>query len=228
MRLRTCRPLPFVPAVVLGAIFLASCTMLNPYTGQEQMSNTSKGAMIGAGAGAALGALVADSNRVKGALIGAGVGALVGAGIGRYMDSQAAELRQQLRGTGVKVTRQGHNITLVMPGNITFATNSYQLNPRFRSVLRSVAQVVEHYDKTILLVAGYTDSRGSAQYNRMLSMQRAQSVAHFMVGQGINPRRIITHGFGENYPIAMNSTAAGRQKNRRVELSLEPLTRPGS
>ncbi|MDN5864426.1 MAG: OmpA family protein [Gammaproteobacteria bacterium] len=222
------RIFPATLAIALCAVLLASCTIANPYTGEEQMSSASKGALIGAGAGAALGALVADSNRVKGALIGAGVGALVGTGIGYYMDTQAAELRRELRGTGVQVTRQGNNITLVMPGNITFATNSYQLNPSFRDVLDSVAKVVNHYEKTVLLVAGYTDSRGSNEYNQLLSMQRAQSVANFLVSQDVNPRRIITRGFGEAYPLATNDTPAGRQQNRRVELTLQPLTRPGT
>lgn len=218
-----------VPAMVAASlVLLASCTIMNPYTGEKQMSNTSKGGLIGAGAGAALGALVDDSNRVKGALIGAGVGALVGGGIGYYMDRQAAQLRKELRGTGVQVTRQGNNITLVMPGNITFAYNSYQLNPQFRDVLNSVGKVVKHYEKTVLLCAGYTDSTGSAQYNQLLSMQRAQSVADYLVGQGVNPQRLIKHGFGEKHPIASNDTDAGRQQNRRVELTLEPLTRPGS
>ncbi|MDN5874979.1 MAG: OmpA family protein [Sinobacteraceae bacterium] len=220
--------LPTVVIVTACAVLLAACTIANPYTGEQQMSDASKGALIGAGAGAALGALVNDSNRVKGALIGAGVGALIGTGIGYYMDRQAAELRRQLRGTGVQVTRQGNNITLVMPGNITFATDSYRLNPDFRDVLSSVAKVVDHYDKTVLLVAGYTDSRGSKEYNQLLSMQRAQSVADFLTHQGVDARRMITRGFGEAYPLASNDTAAGRQMNRRVELTLQPLTRPGS
>lgn len=217
-----------VTVVAASLALLAGCTTLNPYTGQKQMSDTSKGALIGAGAGAALGALVADSNRVKGALIGAGVGALVGTGVGYYMDRQAAELRKELKGSGVQVTRQGNNITLVMPGNITFAFNSYQLNPSFRNVLTSVSKVVKHYDKTVLLCAGYTDSVGSADYNQMLSVLRAQSVANFITAQGVNSQRLVVHGFGEKYPIASNDTDAGRQQNRRVELTLEPLTQPGS
>lgn len=212
----------------LGAALFAGCTTQNPYTGESQMSNTSKGALIGAGAGAALGLLVGSSDRAKGALIGAGVGALAGTGIGYYMDQQDAQLRKELVGTGVQVTRQGNNITLVMPGNVTFDTNSSMLKSSFYPVLDSVTKVVKEYQKTILLVAGYTDSTGSASYNQLLSEQRAQSVANYIMAQGVNPKRLIVQGFGETHPLASNGTADGRAQNRRVELTLEPLTQPGS
>ena len=219
-----------LPLALVGAMSLSlvgACTT-NPYTGQQQMGNTGKGALIGAGAGAALGLLLDSSNRAKGALIGAGVGALVGTGVGYYMDRQAAELRQQLKGTGVQVTRQGDNITLVMPGNVTFALNSANLNPQFDNVLDSVVKVVQHYQQTVLLCAGYTDSTGSADYNVLLSQQRAQSVANYIELKGVNPKRLVIHGFGETHPIASNDSADGRQMNRRVELTLEPLTQPGT
>ncbi|MGH8128962.1 MAG: OmpA family protein, partial [Gammaproteobacteria bacterium] len=205
----------------------AACTT-TPYTGQKQMGNSGKGALIGAGAGAALGLLLGGSNHAKAALIGAGVGALAGTGVGYYMDHQAAELRQQLQGTGVQVTRQGNNITLIMPGNITFATNSASLKPQFDNVLDSVVKVVKHYDKTILLSAGYTDSTGSMAYNKLLSQQRAQAVANYIESKDVNPKRLVIEGFGEEHPIASNKTAQGRQMNRRVELTLEPLTQPGT
>lgn len=222
-----CKMISFVLVGALSLCLLAACTT-NPFTGQKQMSDTGKGALIGAGAGAALGLLLGGSNRAKAALIGAGVGALAGTGVGYYMDRQAAELRQQLRGTGVQVTRQGNNITLVMPGNITFATNSASLNPQFDNVLDSVVKVVKNYDKTVLLCAGYTDSTGSAAYNNLLSQQRAQAVANYIMSKNVNPKRLVIQGFGEQHPIASNATPAGRQMNRRVELTLEPLTQPGT
>ncbi len=218
---------PLVTVAGLSLALVAACS-LNPYTGQKQMSNTGKGALIGAGAGAALGLLVGSSDRAKGALIGAGVGALAGAGIGYYMDRQAADLRKQLVGTGVQVTRQGNNITLVMPGNVTFAYNSANLKPQFYDVLNSVAKVVNHYEKTVLLCAGYTDSTGSAAHNLQLSKQRAQAVATYLISQGVMPGRLVTQGFGETHPIASNATDQGRAWNRRVELTLEPLTQPGT
>lgn len=225
MNQRLRRKVTFALATMICAVFLASCTIMDPYTGQKEMSSASKGGLIGAGAGAAIGALADSSNRAKGALIGAGIGALAGTGVGYYMDRQAAALRKQLRSTGVKVTRQGNDITLIMPGNITFAVDSYKLNSQFKDVLQSVAKVVKHYDKTVLLTAGYTDSTGSSQYNQLLSQQRAQSVADYLVNRDVDARRLVTHGFGESHPIATNDTATGRQKNRRVELSLEPLTK---
>jgi outer membrane protein OmpA-like peptidoglycan-associated protein len=217
-----------VPLALIGAIaiFFAACTTTNPYTGKKHMSNTGKGSLIGAGAGAALGALVDSSNRAKGALIGAGVGALAGAGVGYYMDRQTDELRKQLEGTGVHVTRQGNDITLVMPGNVTFAPNSTDIKPQFDDVLDSVAKVVNRYDKTVLLCAGYTDNTGTAKHNMQLSKERAQSVARYLVEQGVKPRRLVTQGFGEAHPLTSNATAKGRILNRRVELTLEPLTPP--
>jgi outer membrane protein OmpA-like peptidoglycan-associated protein len=160
----------------------------------------------------------------KNALIAAGVGALAGGAIGNYMDRQEAQLRSQLQGSGVSVVRNGNDITLKMPGNITFQTNSADLQPSFYQVLNSVALVLKKYDKTILEVAGHTDSTGSAEYNQGLSERRAQTVAQYLESQGVNSERVMTVGAGETHPIASNDTPEGRQANRRVELTLEPLT----
>jgi len=212
--------------VGLAAVIAAGCQTLDPYTGQERVSKTAKGAGIGAVAGAVAGILTGDDSRErrKRALIGAGVGALAGGAVGQYMDRQEAKLRAQLEGTGVRVVRDGNNITLSMPGNITFATDSADLRPDFFDVLNSVALVLKEYDKTLIEVAGHTDSTGSDQYNQVLSERRAASVAQYLQSQGVNPQRIITVGAGEKYPIAPNDTPEGRQANRRVELSLEPIT----
>ncbi len=163
----------------------------------------------------------------KNALIGAGIGALAGGGAGNYMDRQQAKLREQLQGTGVQLVRKGNDITLVMPGNITFQTASSDLNPSFDSVLNSVALVLKEYDKTILEVAGHTDNVGAAEYNQSLSERRANSVAQYLESQGVNSQRVITVGAGETKPIAPNTTPEGRQSNRRVELTLEPITAAG-
>ncbi|MGH8160847.1 MAG: OmpA family protein [Gammaproteobacteria bacterium] len=219
---------PLMTVAVASLVLLASCATQNPYTGKKQMNNTSKGSLIGARAGAALGLMLDSSNRAKGALIGAGVAPLAGAGVGYYMDQQTADLRKQLQGTGVMVTRQGNNITLVMPGNVTFASDSTTLKPQFHDVLDSVAKVINRYDKTVLLCAGYTDNTGTAAHNLQLSNERAQSVAHFLIRKGVKPARLVTQGFGEKHPIATNATAKGKLLNRRVELTLEPLTRPAT
>lgn len=216
-----------VGAVLLaGTLALPACTTVNPYTREEQTSKAAMGAAIGAAAGAAVG-LVSGSDSVERrqrALIGAGLGALAGGAVGYYMDVQEAKLRQQLEGTGVSVTRIGDNITLNMPGNITFATNSYDLNASFFRVLDSVVLVVQEYDQTVIEVAGHTDSRGSEAYNQTLSERRAGTVAEYMRSQGVLDLRLITLGLGESRPVADNDSAEGRQLNRRVELTLVPLT----
>jgi outer membrane protein OmpA-like peptidoglycan-associated protein len=165
-----------------------------------------------------------SKERKERALIGAGVGALAGGSVGYYMDVQEAKLRQQLQGTGVSVTRMGDNITLNMPGNITFKTDSADLNSSFFSVLDSVSLVLKEYEKTIVEVAGHTDSTGSDQYNQALSERRAQTVATYLAGKGVMQQRMITVGAGEGRPVATNDTADGRQLNRRVELTLTPIT----
>jgi outer membrane protein OmpA-like peptidoglycan-associated protein len=213
-----------IVSVIAGLV--AGCQTTNPYSGQQQTSRTTIGAGIGALAGAAIGMLTGGDARQhrKNALIGAGVGALAGGATGNYMDRQQAKLRDQLQGTGVQVVRKGDDITLVMPGNITFQTNSADLKPDFYQVLNSVAVVVKEYNKTILEVAGHTDNTGSAQYNQSLSERRASSVARYLESQGVTSQRIITVGAGETHPIASNDTPDGRQANRRVELTLEPVT----
>lgn len=219
-------PIRLTAVAAALALSLSACTTTDPYTGEEKTSSTTKGAAIGAIAGAVVGIATGSSakERRKRALLGAGVGALSGAAIGNYMDRQEAELRRKLEGTGVSVVRHGDNITLNMPGNITFDTDSSALSSGFFRVLNGVAQVLREYEKTIIEVAGHTDSTGSAAYNQRLSERRAQSVAEYLQGQGIRSMRIITEGYGEEYPVATNETAAGRQQNRRVELTLAPLT----
>ncbi|MDX1499350.1 MAG: OmpA family protein [Woeseiaceae bacterium] len=211
----------------LGAVVVISgCTTLDPYTREEQTSKATKGALIGAAAGAVVGLISGDDavERRQRALIGAGVGALAGGAVGNYMDRQEAKLRAELEGTGVSVTRIGDNITLNMPGNVTFATNSADISPAFFDVLGSVAKVMKEFDKTVVEVAGHTDSTGSEQYNQALSERRANSVAQYLQARGIMSQRLITVGMGEMRPIADNGTPEGRQANRRVEITMVPLT----
>lgn len=205
---------------------LPACTTINPYTGETQTSKATKGAVIGAVSGAVVGLISGDDSveRRKRALIGAGVGALAGGAVGYYMDQQEAKLRAELQGTGVSVTRIGDNITLNMPGHVTFATNSSDLSPNFIDVLNSVSKVLIEYNKTIVEVAGHTDSDGSLDYNQGLSERRAQTVAQYLRGQKIMEQRLITIGLGETRPVADNSTAAGKQANRRVEITMVPVT----
>lgn len=214
---------------LLGALTTATlvgCQTLDPYTQEAKTSNATRGAIIGAVAGAVAGLVSGDDavERRQRALIGAGVGALAGGAVGNYMDRQEAKLRAELQGSGVSVTRIGDNITLNMPGNVTFATDSSDLSPAFFDVLTSVSKVMKEFDKTVVEVAGHTDSTGSTAYNQSLSERRANSVSRYLQSQGINSQRMITVGMGETRPIADNGTASGRQANRRVEITMVPLT----
>lgn len=218
-----------ITALTLASVTVVSgCTTFDPYTGEEKTTNTAKGAGIGAGAALVISYLANKDKdageRNRRLLRDAGIGAIAGGGVGYYMDTQEAKLRKQLRSTGVSVQRDGDNINLIMPGNITFPSDGRNLKSEFYSVLDSVALVLEEFDKTIIAVAGYTDSVGSESYNQLLSEGRAQSVANYLMGKKIVAARFETVGFGEKNPIADNSTEAGRAMNRRVELTLLPIT----
>lgn len=215
----------FIAALVVGVLTATACTTTDPYTREEKTSKATKGAAIGAAAGAVAGAISGDDSRErkKRALIGAGVGAIAGGSIGYYMDVQEAKLRERLEGTGVSVTRDGDNIILNMPGNVTFDVDRSEIRSDFNDVLDSVALVLEEYEKTLIEVSGHTDSTGSADYNYALSERRANAVANYLRGQGIQQQRFLIIGHGESLPIASNDTEQGRRQNRRVELTLVPL-----
>ena len=208
-------------------LLLQACTTFDPYTGDSKTSKTA----IGATAGAGLAAVVAyldnknkdSKTRNKRILAAAAGGAAIGGGIGYYMDAQEAKLRKQLRDSGVSIQRDGEKINLIMPGNITFSTNSSNINTNFTGVLNSVALVLEEYNKTLIVVSGHTDSIGSVQHNQKLSEDRAGSVANYLRGQKILSERLDIVGFGEAQPVANNQSAGGRELNRRVEITLLPI-----
>lgn len=202
------------------ALIASACSTVNPYTQEKETANATKGAAIGAAVGAVAG-LLTKGDKLDNALIGAGVGAIAGGGVGYYMDVQETKLRQKLQGTGVSVSRNGNNITLNMPGNVTFASNSADLNQQFFSVLDSVGLVLKEYDKTVVEVAGHTDNTGSKQLNQGLSERRASTVAGYL-GRSTNAKRFIVVGAADDHPIASNATPQGRQQNRRVELTIVP------
>ncbi len=199
---------------------MAGCTTVNPYTQEQQTSKAAIGAGVGAVTGAIVGAMKGDRRT---ALKGAALGAAAGGGVGYYMDVQEAKLRQRLSGTGVSVSRVGNNLILNMPGNVTFNTDSSNINAGFYQVLDSVAIVLKEYSDTMVTVVGHTDSVGDAAYNQNLSEQRAQSVASYLRSQGVESQRFNVMGYGEQSPIASNSTKEGRAQNRRVEITLTPL-----
>lgn len=212
-------------SALVAAVALAGCTT-NPYTGERQASKAAWGAGIGAAVGAAAGAATGDNakDRRERALKGAAIGGVTGGGVGAYMDYQEAKLRDRLAGVGVGVQKDKTTgaITLIMPGNITFATAQSSVRADFYPVLDAVADVLKEYNKTSISISGHTDNVGRDDYNLNLSGERARSVAQYLISRGVNGGRINATGMGKSQPIADNSTENGRAQNRRVEIRIDP------
>ena len=205
-----------VAALLIISLTMSACSTINPYTGQQQ---TSKAVKYGAIGGVVCGLIGAAENSRRARNAGLGCGA-IGAGVGAYMDSQEAELRQELEGTGVQVQREGDELNLIMPGNVTFNTDDYVVRQQFYPALDSVSQVLAKYADTRMTVIGHTDSTGAKDYNYNLSNRRAQSVANYLATRGVNQSRLISQGVGPDQPIASNANESGRAQNRRVELQI--------
>ncbi|MGG2399006.1 OmpA family protein [Pseudomonas sp. SH1-B] len=210
-------------AVTAVMAIMAGCTT-NPYTGEQQAGKAGIYGGVGAVTGAVIGAATSSKkDRAKGALIGAAVGGAAGGGYGYYVDTQEAKLRQTLQGTGVQVQRIGDDLKLIMPGNITFASNSADISSGFYQTLNSLVLVFKEFDKNGVNIVGHTDSTGSQELNQSLSQRRAQSVANYLTANGVPGQRISAYGAGPSQPIASNASEAGRAQNRRVEINLRPL-----
>jgi len=209
-------------ACATGGTYVQSDQYGNP---TEQQSRTGRNALIGTAIGVAAGLLTGDSatERRQHAMVGAGIGALAGAGVGAYQNKQERELRERTANTGIDVQRQGDNIVLNLPDGVTFDFGKSALKPQFYGALNGVAKTLGEYNQTMIEVVGHTDSIGSDAVNNKLSKERADSVAQYLIGQGVQSVRIETLGAGKAYPIADNSTDAGRAKNRRVEIRVIPL-----
>lgn len=219
---------PFKLAV-LGAtlaVFTAGCAT---YTGQTNDPNdpnrTKRGALIGAAIGTAAGLLSGGNavERRQRAMVGAGIGALAGGGIGAYQDRQEAELRRATAGTGVDVSRDGDVIKLNLPDGVTFDFNKTDIKPQFYPALNTIASTLKEYNSTIVEVSGHTDNIGTEAVNQRISEERANAVAGYLMGQGVQRERFEVVGMGYRYPIAGNDTEQGRALNRRVEIRLLPL-----
>lgn len=213
-------------AVGVSLFALGACTTVDPYTGETVRSNTRTGALAGAAGGALLGYLTNTNKSEEGrtnALIGAGVGALAGAAVGTYMDRQQEELRRELAGSGVEVERQGEDIILRMPSDVTFGVDQADIQSRFYPVLDDVAETLKRYPQTLIDVAGHADATGPDAYNQTLSERRAASVANYLISRDVLRDRLYVVGYGETRPIASNATEAGRAQNRRVEITLRPF-----
>lgn len=213
----------FTISLSAAVLALTSGCVTNPETGNRTISKAAIGGIGGALGGYLLGDLIGGRNDRTEKIIGAGLGGLAGAGVGYYMDEQEKKLRQQTAGTGVDVTRDGDNLILNMPSNVTFPVNSSAIQPEFRETLLSVANTLSEYEKSYIDVYGHTDSTGTDEYNQSLSERRADSVANFLANSGVQRARVETRGYGESQPIASNSTEEGRATNRRVELKIVPI-----
>ena len=209
--------------LALAALTTTACTT-DPVTGEKKISKAAIGALGGAALGAGAGALVGGRHNRTEAIVGAGIGAIAGTAIGGYMDKQERELREKTAGTGVEVKREGDELLVNIPSGITFDTNSYAIQPQFRTTLDQVAQTLANYNQTYIDVYGHTDSTGNDAINVPLSQNRAKSVADYLEMRGVARARIGTQGFGSSQPIASNSTVDGRAQNRRVEIKIVPVT----
>jgi len=208
------------------AALLGACTTTDPYSSTPRRNNTGTGVIAGALGGALLGYLTNTSNSEEGrknALIGAGIGALGGAAVGAYMDRQQRDLEAELSGSGVGVARQGDNLVLRMPSDVTFASNQSAINSRFNATLDDVAAVLNRYDQSTIDIIGHADSDGADDYNLNLSRQRASSVAQYLVNRNVLADRLYVDGRGESEPVATNATAEGKASNRRVEILIRPF-----
>jgi outer membrane protein OmpA-like peptidoglycan-associated protein len=198
---------------VLSLVFTFSTTSC-------KVSRTAKGGAIGAGVGGAIGGVIGHKagNTVVGVLVGAAVGGTAGALIGRHMDKQAAELKNDLKGATVQ--RVGEGILITFNEGLQFDLNSSELRTNTRSNLNELARVINKYDDTNILIEGHTDITGTLSYNQTLSEKRAESVRRYLISQGVIATRLASIGYGPSQPLADNESVEGRQINRRVEVAI--------
>ena len=213
-----------ISLILLTAMLPLSACVTDPETGNRTISKAAIGGVGGALGGYLLGDLIGGRRDRTEKIVGAGIGALAGAGVGYYMDEQERKLREQTAGTGINVIRDGNNLVLDMPSEITFGVDSSNVDAGFRNTLDQVASTLKQYEKTYVDVMGHTDSTGSDAYNQALSERRASAVADYLSSRGVQSARLATRGYGESQPKANNLDAAGRSANRRVEIRLVPVT----
>ena len=216
------KPRIFVAAVASVSLLGLSGCVTDPNTGERHVSRTAIGGVAGAGLGYLLGGIIGGKTA---RILGAGIGGVAGGVVGNQMDQQIKELDEATAGTGVDVseTPDGSGILVNLP-EVTFAVDSTTISPQMRTVLDDVAQSMITYPNSLIDVMGHTDSTGSEQYNLDLSRRRADSVANYLVSRGVSRARLESIGYGEQYPVADNSTPEGRAQNRRVEIRITPIT----
>lgn len=203
------------PLVV--AVFVAIAMALG---GCSSTSKTTKGAGIGAGAGAIIGGIIGSKsdNTAKGAIIGAAVGGTAGAIIGAQMDKQAKELEEDL--DGAEVARVGEGIQVTFDSAILFGFDSAEIKPESRANLLKLAQSLQEYPNTDVMIIGHTDASGPEDYNQTLSERRADAARAVLVANNVAQSRVMASGKGELEPVASNETVEGRRLNRRVEVAI--------
>jgi outer membrane protein OmpA-like peptidoglycan-associated protein len=206
-------------AALLAVLLFASVSACATNTGTVADDKRVQGAVLGTLAGAAAGAAIDHNKRGRGALIGAAVGGLAGAGIGHYLEKQKQEIDQI---PDANVQQQGEALMVAFPGDVIFDTGSSSLSPGAFARLDQLADTLNRYPDTEVIVKGHTDGEGSEASNQVLSEQRADSVRRYLIGRGVAPSRIKAIGFGESMPLVTNETMAGRQQNRRVEIEVRP------
>lgn len=215
---RTCRN-----AVILlcGITFLSGCAD-DPY--QKTKIGAALGAIVGAGAGAA----IDSKNRGRGAAIGAAVGVLTGGGAGLYMDKQKKAIEEQLSkelaNHDVELKKlPDHSIEVNLKSEASFPSGSSDVKPSFSTALAKLGGVVKQYDSTMVYIIGHTDNQGSDTFNQQLSERRASAVAKALTVAGVDQSRVRAEGRGESQPESTNATAEGRSDNRRVKIYLKPV-----
>ncbi|WP_076068724.1 OmpA family protein [Sphingomonas montana] len=212
-----------ITAAALLALTTTTACVTDPNTGEKRVSRAAIGAGLGGLGGLLAGDVLGGRRDRTEKIVGAGIGAIAGGAIGGYMDRQEQALRRQTAGTGVEISRDGDDLLLNIPSGITFDTNSYAIQPQFRSTLDQVAQTLSQYNQTMVDVYGHTDSTGGDQINVPLSENRARSVADYLSTRGVQSARLATRGFGSSQPVASNDTVDGRAQNRRVEIKIVPV-----
>jgi outer membrane protein OmpA-like peptidoglycan-associated protein len=212
----------FIASLSAASLLALSGCVTDPNTGERTVSRTAIGGLGGAGLGYLLGGLIGGKTA---RIVGAGIGGAAGGYVGYRMDEQIRELDEATAGTGVDVsqTPNGDGILVNLP-DVTFPVDSATISPAMRAVLDDVAASMIQYPNSLIDVMGHTDSTGSDQYNLELSRRRAESVANYLVSRGVARSRIETLGYGEQYPVGDNTTVAGREQNRRVEIRITPVT----
>lgn len=215
----------YLVAVLSASLGLGGCVM-----GERgaPLTDSEKGALIGAAGGAVLGAVAYRKDRTKGAVIGVIGGGIAGSAVGAYMDNQRRDLQKylspEIASGQARVERLANDVLrITMTSQTAFDTNSSDIKPAFHSTMDKVGEVLVRYGKTTLTIAGHTDNVGSAPYNQKLSERRALSVARYLEARKVNALRLSTVGKGESVPVESNATEAGRQANRRVEIYVQPV-----